>query len=149
MDSMLNSATLRRRAQLVTLVSILPHLLCCLLPTVAALMSLGTTLGLAAALSNNPLYQLVDAYHTQLLIIAIATVGVSGVLNYISWRIDCRTDGHCHHEPCAPKKRTANKIFLLSVVLLVVDLTWFFTEEHLLGLHHHGEAQNVTVLPQT
>lgn len=132
-----NPEALRRRALWLSATSILPHLLCCMLPTVAALMSLGTTLGLAATLADNPLYRLVDQYHTELLLVALVSVAVSGMLNYISWRVDCRTDGHCHHPPCAPKKRTAHRVFILSCLLLVLDVSWYVTEEYVLGLHHH------------
>lgn len=135
-----NPEALRRRALWLSVTSILPHLLCCMLPTVAALMSLGTTLGLAATLADNPLYRLVDQYHTQLLIMAVLSVVVSGVLNYVSWRVDCRTDGHCHHPPCAPKKRTAQKVFIASCLLLVLDVSWYLTEEYVLQVHQHGEG---------
>jgi hypothetical protein len=134
-----NPEALRRRALWLSVTSILPHLLCCMLPTVAALMSLGTTLGLAATLADNPLYRLVDQYHTQLLLVAVLSVAVSGVLNFVSWRVDCRTNGHCHHPPCAPKKRAAQRVFIVSCLLLVLDVSWYVTEEYVLGLHHHAE----------
>ncbi|NBU69983.1 MAG: hypothetical protein EBQ80_06590 [Proteobacteria bacterium] len=38
----------------------------------------------------------------------------------------------------APTKSKAFRVFIISVVLLALDVTWFMTEEYVLGLHHHG-----------
>ncbi len=144
MSKTANSTTLRRTAFSVSALSLLPHILCCLLPTVAALISLGTTAGLATAMASNPLYQLVDAYHPWLLTLAVAATALSGVLTYISWRIDCHdphalhdTHGHaaCHHEPCAPKKSRATRMFYVSLALLALDIAWYLTESFALGRH--------------
>jgi hypothetical protein len=147
----MNTATkLRQTTSVVTMLSVLPHLLCCGIPALAALIALGTTVGLAASLSANPFYMFVDAYHTKLIILAIAAVAFSGIMNLIAYRIDCREaaqaeanaklHGHCTHASCAPKKSASLKLFAISCVLLCLDLAWFYTEEQVLGLHHHGET---------
>jgi hypothetical protein len=131
------TAKLRHSAFTVSLLSLLPHIFCCLLPTVMAVASLGTTVGLATALGANPLYRLVDAYHIYFLGLAVTTVLISGAVNLVAWRLDCRTQGHCHHEPCAPKKSNALKVFFLSLALLAFDISYFFVEQNVLGLHSH------------
>jgi hypothetical protein len=133
---------LRHSAFSLSILSLLPHIFCCLLPTAAALVSLGTTVGLATALSSNPLYRMVDAYHIYFLSLAVGTVIISGAINYVAWRIDCHdhtalNEDGCHHEPCQPKKTGAFKIFLFSVALLVFDVSYYLFEENILGLHHH------------
>lgn len=129
-------ATLRKSTTLVSVLSVLPHIFCCGIPVAAALISLGTTAGLAGALAANPLYRLVDAYHTKLLALAIICVAVSGLLNFIAYRIDCHTAAsHCAHGDCTPRKRTGLKIFLFSCALLALDLSWFATEKYALHLH--------------
>lgn len=158
----MNTATkLRQTTSVVTLLSVLPHLLCCGIPAVAALIALGTTVGLAASLTTNPFYMFVDAYHTELIILAVAAVAFSGVMNLIAYRIDCREaanltkaaeddaklHGHCTHASCAPKKSASLKLFALSCVLLCLDLAWFYTEEHVLGLHHHQAQSHTTAAP--
>jgi len=133
---------IRRTTGIVSALSILPHILCCGIPVAMALISLGTTVGLAGVLATNPLYRFVDNYHTLLLAIAITSVVLSGVLNFVAYRIDCHTAAsHCHHGDCAPKKRTSLKIFYISLALLVADLAWFATEEHLLHLHHGHQQE--------
>ncbi len=131
--------TILRSTSIISVLSILPHIFCCGVPVAMAIISLGTTIGLAGVLATNPLYQFVDNYHTILLIIAIASVVLSGILNYVAYRIDCHTAAsHCHHGDCQPKKRSSLKIFYFSLALLVLDLAWFATEEFGLHLHHGG-----------
>jgi len=139
---------IRRTTGVVSALSILPHILCCGIPVAMALISLGTTVGLAGVLATNPLYRFVDNYHTLLLTIAIASVVLSGILNFVAWRIDCHTAAsHCHHGDCAPKKRTSLTIFYVSLALLAVDVAWFTTEEEILGLHHHLETAHTEGSP--
>lgn len=104
-----------------------------------ALVSLGTTVGLGAVLATNPFYQFVDNYHEILISIAVATVLVSGFVNFMAWRIDCRevAESACTHASCKPKKTNSLKMFVVSCGLLMLDLAWFFSEEFILGLHHH------------
>lgn len=144
MPAQTSSKALRRTALSVSTLSLLPHILCCLLPTVAALISLGTTVGLATAMAANPLYRLVDAYHPWLLGLAVLATATSGALTYLSWRIDCHdphalhdTHGHaaCHHAPCTPKKSRATHIFYVSLALLALDIAWYLTENLFLGRH--------------
>ena len=135
------STTLRRAGFWLGLFSMLPHIFCCALPVLVALVSLGSTIGLGAALAGNPLYGFVDANHTLLLTLAVSSVAVTGLFNLIAWRIDCRkAKAACAHGDCAPKKKTGFKLFFISLALLAVDIAWFATEEHILGLHHHDAA---------
>lgn len=135
----MKTQSIRRTTGIVSALSILPHIFCCGIPAGMALVSLGTTLGLAGVLATNPLYRFVDDYHGLLLGVAIGSVVLSGILNFVAWRIDCHASAQscsCNHDHCAPKKRTGLKIFLFSLVLLCLDIAWFVAEESLLGLHH-------------
>ncbi len=147
---MLSATQIRKTTSAVTMLSVLPHLLCCGIPVVAALIALGSTVGLAASLANNPFYNFIHVYHSELIIVAIASVAFSGIMNLIAYRIDCReadqaaiaakdalAHGHCTHDDCTPKKSASLKLFVISCVLLCLDLAWFYTEESVLGLHHH------------
>lgn len=144
----MNTAKVRKATSLVSALSILPHIFCCGIPAVMAIISLGTTVGLAGVLATNPFYQFVDAYHEILITIAIASVVLSGILNFIAYRIDCHTAAsHCHHGDCTPKKKNSFKLFYLSLALLCLDLAWFATEKFELGLHpaHTEEAATPVV----
>jgi hypothetical protein len=134
--------SIRRTTSIVSVLSILPHIFCCGIPATMAIISLGTTVGLAGVLATNPFYQFVDQYHEILITIAILSVIISGTLNFIAYRIDCHeAASHCHHGDCAPKKRSSAKIFLFSLALLTLDLAWFATEKFELGLHQNPAQQ--------
>lgn len=141
----MKTTTIRKTTGIVSVLSILPHVFCCGIPAIMALISLGTTIGLAGVLATNPMYQFIDTYHEILITIAITSVIISGILNYVAYRIDCHTAAsHCHHGDCTPKKRTSAKIFYFSLVLLMLDLAWFATEKNLLGLHDHSHTEETT-----
>jgi hypothetical protein len=139
MNTPVSTAAIRKTTFAVSALSILPHIFCCGIPAAAALIALGTTVGLGAALAGNPFYQFVDTYHSELLAVAIASVILSGILNLVAYRMDCRTaaTSACNHGDCKPKKSHAFRVFFLSLALLMVDIGWFVAEEHVLGLHHH------------
>ncbi|MBI1309402.1 MAG: hypothetical protein GC129_06115 [Proteobacteria bacterium] len=132
-----STAAVRKTTFLISALSILPHIFCCGIPAVMAIISLGTTVGLAGVLATNPFYQVVDKYHEILISIAVASVLLGGILNFVAYRIDCRTAAlsACDHASCAPKKTNSLKVFLLSLGLLTLDLSWFATEKFELGLH--------------
>lgn len=133
---------LRRVTSTISVLSILPHIFCCGIPAVMAIISLGTTVGLAGVLATNPFYKFVDSYHEILITIAILSVVTSGILNFVAYRIDCHTAAsHCDHADCAPKKRSSLRIFLFSLALLTLDLAWFATEKFELGLHANNPAE--------
>jgi len=115
-------------------ITMIPHLLCCGIPIFAALIGLGTSVGLGAALASNPIYSFVDAYHPVLIGIAVAAVFMSGILNYFAYQVDCKkVADSCSHASCKPKKLRSFRIFLISCVLLVLDISWFLTEAFLLN----------------
>lgn len=135
----IHAATVRKSTFIISALSMLPHIFCCGVPAIMALISLGTTVGLAGVLATNRLYQLVDAYHEILISLAVGSVLVSGILNYWAYRLDARAAAQlaCRHPACKPKKTSNFKIFFLSCGLLLLDLAWFATEKFELGLHQH------------
>jgi hypothetical protein len=140
-----STQSIRQTTSIISVLSILPHIFCCGVPAVMAIISLGTTAGLAGVLATNPFYQFVDAYHEILITIAISSVVLSGILNFVAWRIDCHTAAsHCHHGDCTPKKRSSAKVFYFSLALLCLDLAWFATEKFELGLHDHSHTEEVS-----
>ena len=127
---------LRQSTFFITLLSTIPHLFCCVIPVVAAIIAVGSTAGLGATLASNALYNWIDAYHMTFLKIAIFGVLLSGVLNLIAYRMACK-EACCAGHVCAPKKTKAFRLFIISFVLLLLDLSWFATEKYVLNLHNH------------
>lgn len=141
MSKPVSTTAIRKTTFAVSALSIVPHVFCCGIPVVAAVVALGATVGMGAALASNPVYAFVNAYHVELLAIAVACVALSGILNLLAYRMDCRTAAAstCAHGDCKPKKSRAFGLFFLSLALLMVDVGWFMAEEHVLGLHHYVE----------
>lgn len=134
-----HAAAVRKSTFIISSLSMLPHLFCCGIPAIMALISLGTTVGLAGVLASNPLYQFVDKYHEILITLAVSSVLLSGFLNLWAARLDARAAAQlaCRHPSCKPKKTSNFSIFYLSCALLMLDLAWFATEKFGLGLHQH------------
>lgn len=136
MTSAKSTEKLRHSAFAVSVISLLPHIFCCLLPTAAALVSLGTTVGLGATLVANPLYRLVDTYHVYFLSLAVCAVAFSGLVNFIAWRVEAAGHNHSHDDNKPTSTVSSSfKIFAISAVLLVVDVGYFVFEKDILGLH--------------
>ena len=131
----MQTENIRKTTSLMGVLSLLPHIFCCVLPIFAVIIGLGATIGLGAALASNPLYQFVDNYHWELLGIAVGGVTLSGILSLISYKIDCReASSSCSHASCAPKKLRSFRIFFVSCVLLVLDMAWYTAEPFILGV---------------
>jgi hypothetical protein len=140
MTSVRSVQKLRHSAFAVSVVSMLPHIFCCLLPTAAALLTLGTSVGLGAALANDRLYRFVDGYHIYILGLAVFTVAVSGLVNLLAYRIETHDHGATgdhRHDTSWLGRISGFRIFLLSLGLLIFDVAYFLFEENVLGLHHH------------
>ncbi len=132
----MQTTNIRKTTTLITFLSLIPHMLCCGVPVIAALIGLGTTIGLGAALASNPLYAFIDAYHPVLLGIAVSGVFISGVFNLVAYNVDCKAAANsCDHESCKPKKLKSFRIFIISCILLVLDIAWLLFETNILQTH--------------
>lgn len=103
------------------------HFFCCVLPLVATFTSLAATAGLVAI--NSPMIQWFESHEVQIFIIAGLMILVSGIIQFVSEKIDCHDTG-CVHEPCAPKKNWSHKLFVASTILYSVNLVVFLSLPH-------------------
>ncbi len=103
-----------------SVVAAFSHVFCCGLPMVATLLSLGTVAG--STLGFGALHDQMHAYETTIIVFSGVMLALSFVSLLVSKRLNCHTDGHCHHEPCAPKKQTSHTLFLVALVLFLVNL---------------------------
>ncbi|MHA1540106.1 MAG: hypothetical protein ACTSXQ_06495 [Alphaproteobacteria bacterium] len=110
-------------------VTILTHLFCCGIPMVANILAFLSVFGLTASSGHS--MHFFHYYQQEILIFATAVIVFSGVLQYISWRIDCKTES-CKHAPCTKKKKQAAKLFWISLFLYLTNLIFFLLGEHLL-----------------
>lgn len=130
------SQKLRTHSKYITLMALIPHIFCCGIPLLVGVITLGTTVGLSASLVNNPFYMFVEQYHKQLLMAAICGIIITGLLNLIAYRVDCRKAA-CNHGTCAPKKLKSFRIFLIALTLLTIDIIWYMAESHVINVVAH------------
>ncbi len=96
------------------------HVLCCGLPL---LLSIGSLAAIAGVSGNEWLHpHWLEQYEYGLIALSAAALIVTGGVQYAASRINCRTDGHCHHKPCDKKKRLAQRIYLIAAALFFVNL---------------------------
>lgn len=104
--------------------SAISHLFCCFLPGVLSVVTLIASSGSAIVTLDD--LGLPEKYHADIITFSFVMLVVSGVMNYISWRIDCRKDGHCVHEPCKPKKKGYLKLYFASVIFFLINVAIHF-----------------------
>lgn len=106
-----------------SLVAALSHIICCGLPLIASIASLGAVTG--ASVGLNAFHEAVHSYELALIIFSGSMLLLSGVSLWASTRVDCRSEGHCTHKPCAPKVRLSFKLYLLAGVLFSLNLMYY------------------------
>ncbi len=104
------------------------HIACCGAPLVlnAIALAFGAGLLTVAAPWMENAHGLLHGNEAWLLAISASLVAAGGVTQYLSWRADCsKSDSHCHHEPCAPKKSRRAWVFGLVCVLFLGNVGLF------------------------
>ena len=127
----------KRIATYLTYASAFSHLFCCFLPGVLSILTLIASSGAAAVTLED--FGIPEAWHDDIIKFSATVLIISGIMNFISWRIDCREDGNCTHEPCETKKNTYLKLYLFSVVFFFINVSihYGFHVDHDHSLHGH------------
>lgn len=134
----------KRIATYLTYASAFSHLFCCFLPGVLSIVTLLASSGTVVVTLDD--FGLPESMHGDLIAFSAIILIVSGIMNFISWRVDCREDGYCTHEPCEPKKNRYLKLYLFSVVFFFINagIHFGFHVDHNHGAEgHHGHETHV------
>ncbi len=117
-----------RYVPFISVASEITHLFCCGLPMIFSLLSLLTSLGLMASMpaSLDYLHEAMHNYEIPVIIFSGILILFGWVLHSIAQKMDCRKEGSCSHEPCAPKKKRSSKILLIATCLFIFNLTAYF-----------------------
>lgn len=99
----------------------LSHIFCCGLPLLASIISLGASAG--GTIGVSALHEVLHAWELEIIIFSGAMLCLSAASLIIAHKIDCRTEGHCHHEPCKPKKNLSLNLFLLATVIFAINVS--------------------------
>ena len=123
--------TVKRVTTAFVFMTIFGHVFCCVLPLIMSVSSLGVSLGLVAV--NSPIIEWFALHEADIFIVAGLMITISGMAQYVSYKIDCRDTG-CAHSSCEPKKSWSSIIFKFAAVLYVVNLCVFLVFPH---VHTH------------
>ncbi|MGI9388141.1 MAG: hypothetical protein ACR2OX_11990 [Methyloligellaceae bacterium] len=118
---------LNRAAGSVSIAAELSHVFCCGLPVVVALLSAGAQVGLGSGFLF--IHDIMHAYERPILAGSGLLLVAGLILQYVSFRIDCRNTG-CAHSDCAPKKMQVSWIFRIAVVMYAANLAFYFLSGH-------------------
>ena len=106
------------------------HIFCCVLPTLFSVVSLMAGFGLVASIPTwlVGFHSAMHGWEIPMLTFSMIVVLLGWTFHFYSYKEDCHDHG-CHHAPCGPRKRRANKILVVATVLLFVNAAVYF------GLH--------------
>lgn len=123
---------LNRYISITTAASEITHLFCCGLPMVFSLLSFFSSIGLLASMPSSLefLHEAMHDYEIPMIMVAATLISFGWILHFIAKRIDCREDGQCEHEPCAPKKKQSCKILIFATILFILNLTGYLVLHH-------------------
>lgn len=110
---------MKPKAEHIALAALLPHLLCCGLPALLALLGVAANAGLVVG-QVGWLHEVMHGYEFPLLGFGAAMLLVALAANLYAMRTDCHVDGDCHHPPCTPQKTVAWRWFFISLALHLV-----------------------------
>lgn len=116
---------LKKTAFFFVILSSFMHVFCCGLPLLLSLTSLAAMLGLSSVKIMHVSW-FVGSMQVNILIFSGLVLAGSCVAQWIGNRLDCHTDGHCHHKPCDKKKSLSGWFLIAAVCLYVVNVVIFF-----------------------
>ncbi len=124
----MNMQNLNRYIPFISITSEITHLFCCALPLAFSFLNLLTSFGLLTSMPSSLDYfhNVMHNYEIPLIIFSAVLLTLGWVLHLFSQRIDCREDGHCSHQPCAPIKKRSSRILLIATGLFIFNLTAYF-----------------------
>jgi hypothetical protein len=120
-------AVFNRAATGLSVMAELTHVFCCGIPLTVAALSLGTVGG--AFTSLHAFHDVMHIYEVRILLGSGLILALSGALQYLSFRLDCRQTG-CHHGDCSPKKFRASLLFKLATLAYGLNLLLFMLLDH-------------------
>ena len=107
------------------LLSLCSHLVCCGVPTFASLLSLLSTASLTGSLAVTQMTEWAERWHGAAFVFSTVMVLIAIGSYAMSRKRDCVQEGHCAHEPCAPKKTGSAKMLAVSLGLYALNLIVF------------------------
>ncbi len=114
------------------------HIFCCVLPTVISVFSLLAGFGIIVTLPGwlQRLHGVMHEWELVMICISAVVIALGWALYFYSKKAECCHHTGCHHAPCGPRKKMANKILIFATALMVVNVAMYF------GVHRPMEAEH-------
>lgn len=119
------------------------HIFCCALPTLFSILSLLAGFGLVATMPGfiADTHHIIHNFEIPMIIISGVILALGWMLYFYSKKINCRTQGSCHHAPCAPKKDRTWHFMILATILFALNVLVYFVFHH--GLDGHVNDSDI------
>ncbi|MGI9404846.1 MAG: hypothetical protein ACR2O4_00625 [Hyphomicrobiaceae bacterium] len=118
---------LDRTASAVSLAAELSHVFCCGLPMLVAILSAGAQIGFGSGFLL--IHDVMHVWEVQILAGSGLLLIAGLILQYVSFRIDCRTTG-CTHGDCEPRKMKVSGIFKIAVLMFAANVAFYILSGH-------------------
>lgn len=130
---------LRRNIVWLVIASEVSHLFCCILPTLAAVLSLAVGVGLLPA-AFTTLHDVIHGYEIPIIIFSATMLGLGWWAYSLAKKTDCHGLGHDEHA-CHKTTDRSRTYLIIGTVLFLVNLCVYVTLHY--SLNKHAENQHV------
>jgi hypothetical protein len=115
------------------------HIFCCVLPTLISLLSLLAGFGLVVAMPGwlQSMHDFMHRWEPVMVGVSVFVVALGWGLYFYSKKAECCHHTGCHHAPCGPRKKIANKILIVATILMIFNVGMYF------GVHRPMEAEHI------
>ena len=129
----------RRNIVWLVIASEASHLFCCILPTLAALLSLAVGVGLLPT-AFTILHDVIHGYEIPIILFSGLMLGLGWWAYWLARKTDCHALGHDEH--ACHKTTDRSRIYLvIGTILFLVNLCVYFTLHH--ALNRQDQVQGV------
>lgn len=129
---------IRRNIVWLVVASEVSHLFCCVLPTLAALLSLAVGVGILPT-AFTQLHDFIHGYEIPVIIFSAVMLGLGWWAYVLAKRTDCHSLGHDEH--ACHKTTDRSKVFLLiGTALFFINLVIYISLHSSLNQHHEEHA---------
>ena len=122
---------LRRNIVWLVIASEVSHLFCCILPTLAAVLSLAVGVGLLPAAFTS-LHDIIHGYEVPIIVFSASMIVLGWWAYWLATRTDCHALGHDEH--ACHKTTDRSKIYLvIGTIVFLINLCVYVTLHHVLN----------------
>lgn len=138
---------IRRNIVWLVVASEISHLFCCVLPTLAAVLSLAVGVGILPT-AFTQLHDFIHGYEVPVIIFSAVMLGLGWWAYLLAKRTDCHALGHDEH--ACHKTTDRSKLFLwMGTALFVINLIIFLSLHSTLSVHEEQHGRVITAVIHT